>query len=294
MNPNPPDRHALNVARAVQDAVTSATVVLFGSRAGNRHTEHSDIDLLIITDNGNPQGAEINARKVASAYMKSNPPRLAVDVISMTRKEFDRCRVANQHIAGQAARYGIVMNGDNLDRSSYQEFVYPAHWVETKQRLENVDEYLYEFNRMVDEDHKGQKLLGFCAQQAVENALKGWLSAYNDDRTFGHDLTDLWEDIQRIEDWSNPGADEIRQSVAKLFDCIYYEDPDNLGVASDWLSKYATIYRYGRTSHYMTPTDLAALHEAVNNALATITERVHAISGTTRADLWTEGYTPWG
>ena len=128
MNANPPDRHALNVAQAVQDAAASATVVLFGSRAGNRHTEHSDIDLLIITDNVNPQGAEINARKVASAYMKSNPPRLAVDIISMTRKEFDRCRVANQHIAGQAARYGIVMNGDNLDYSSYQEDVYPAHW----------------------------------------------------------------------------------------------------------------------------------------------------------------------
>ena len=176
MTSNPPDPHALNVARAVQNAVASATVVLFGSRAENRHTEHSDIDLLIIADNGNPQGAEINARKVASAYMKSNPPRLSVDVVSMTRKEFDRCRVANQHIAGQAARYGIVMNGDNLDCSSRQEDIYPAHWVETKQRLENVDEYIYEFNRMVDENHRGQKLLGFCAQQAVENALKGWLS----------------------------------------------------------------------------------------------------------------------
>ena len=44
----------------------------------------------------------------------------------------------------------------------------------------------------------------------------------------------------------------------------------------------------------MTPTDLTELHQAVNNALEAITERVHAISGTTRADLWTEGYTPWG
>ena len=293
MNAKTPDRHALNVAQAVQYVVAPATVILFGSRAENRHRKHSDIDLLIITGNGNPQGAEINARKVASAYMKSNSPRLAVDIISMTRKEFDRCRVANQHIAGQAARYGIVMNGDNLDYSSYQEDVYPAHWVETKQRLENVDEYLYEFNRMVDENHRGQKLLGFCAQQAVENALKGWLSAYNDDRTFGHELTDLWEDVQKIEDWSNPGADELRQSVAKLFGCIYYEDPDNPGVSSDWLSKYATIYRYGRTSHQITREELAELHEAVNNALGTIIEKIHTISGTTSSDLWTEGFKPW-
>ena len=289
-----PDQHALNVAAAVQAAVAPAVVFLFGSRAESRHREHSDIDLLILTDNDNPQGAEINARKVASAYMKSNPPRLAVDVVSMTREEFDRCRAANQHIAGQAARYGIVMNGESLGQSPSREDAYPAHWVETKQRLENVDEYLYEFNRMVAENHGGQKLLGFCAQQAVENALKGWLSAYNDDRTFDHDLTDLWEDLQRIEDLSNPEADELRNSVAKLFDCIYYEDPDRPEVSSDWLSKYATIYRYGRTSHHMTRTNLTELHEAVNNALAAITERIHAISGTTRADLWTEGYTPWG
>ena len=136
--------------------------------------------------------------------------------------------------------------------------------VETKQRLENVDEYLYEFNRMVDENHRGQKLLGFCAQQAVENALKGWLSAYNDDRTFGHELTDLWKMSRKSKTGSNPGADELRQSVAKLFGCIYYEDPDNPGVSSDWLSKYATIYRYGRTSHQITREELAELHEAVN------------------------------
>jgi hypothetical protein len=127
----------------------------------------------------------------------------------------------------------------------------------------------------------------------VENALKGWLSAYNDDRTFSHELTDLWEDIQKIEDWSNPGADELRQSVAKLFGCIYYEDPDNPGVSSDWLSKYATIYRYGRTSHQITREELAELHEAVNNALGTIIEKIHTISGTTSSDLWTEGYKPW-
>ena len=131
MNAKTPDRHALNVADAVQDAVAPATVILFGSRAENRHREHSDIDLLIITGNGNPQGAEIVARKAASAYMKSNPPRHGVDVISMTRKEFDRCRTANQHVAGQAARYGIVMNGENLGHSSRQEDAYPDHWVET-------------------------------------------------------------------------------------------------------------------------------------------------------------------
>ena len=39
MSPNSSDRRVLKVARAVEDTVTSATVVLFGSRAGNRHSE---------------------------------------------------------------------------------------------------------------------------------------------------------------------------------------------------------------------------------------------------------------
>ena len=62
---------------------------------------------------------------------------------------------------------------------------------------------------------------------------------------------------------------------------------------SDWLSKYATIYRYGRTSHQITREELVELHEAVNNALETIIEKIHTISGTTNSDLWTEGYKPW-
>ena len=289
-----PDQHALNVARAVQEAVASATVILFGSRAKNRHRENSDIDLLIVTDDGNPPGAEIRARNTAYAYLKANPPGLAVDVFSMTRGEFDRCRRANQHIAGQAARYGVVMNGENLDYSSDCQDSYPAHWPETRQRLENVEEYLHQFNQMIDESHWNQRLLGFIAQQAVENALKGWLSARNDARTYNRELTGLWKDIVNVEDWSNPNMDQLHQAVANLFACIHYNDPDRPGEESDWLTKYAVTYRYGRASHRMTRDQRITLHQAMNDALAAVMDRIHTTSGTSSSDLWREGPKPWG
>ena len=288
-----PDQHALNVARAVQEAVAPATVVLFGSRARNRHRENSDVDLLIIADGENPVGAEIRARNTAHAYLKANPPRLAVDVFSTTRGEFARCRRANQHIAGQAARYGVVMNGEDLDYPSGYQDSYPTHWPETRQRLENVEEFLHQFNQMVDENHWNQRLLGFGAQQAVENALKGWLSAYNDTRTFSHELVGLWTDIQNLEDWSGPDMEKLGNAVTGLFSCIQYEDPDRPGEAADRLTNYAVTYRYGRTFYRMTQKQRLELREAINDALAAIMDRIHAISGTTTADLWTEGQRPW-
>ena len=45
MGAGTPDRHALNVARAVQEEVAPTMVILFGSRATGRHREHSDVDL---------------------------------------------------------------------------------------------------------------------------------------------------------------------------------------------------------------------------------------------------------
>ena len=288
-----PDQHALNVARAVQEAVAPATVVLFGSRARKRHRTNSDVDLLIITDDENPVGTEIRARNTAYSYLKANPPRLSVDVFSTTRKEFDRCRRANQHIAGQAARYGVAMNGEDLAHPSGYQDSYPTHWPETKQRLENVEEFLHQFNQMVDDDHWNQRLLGFIAQQAVENALKGWLSARNDPRTFSHELTNLWKDIENIEDWFTPEMRHLHQTVAALFACIRYQDPDHPGEDSDWLTKYAVTYRYGRTFHRMTQDQRLELRESINDALAATVSRIYAISGTTAADLWTEGHRPW-
>jgi HEPN domain-containing protein len=185
------------------------------------------------------------------------------------------------------------MNGERLDYPSPYEDDYPTHWPETRQRIQNTEEWAQEFNRMVDENHWNQKILGFTAEQAVENSLKGWLSTYNDNRTYGHDLTELWEDVAKMEDWSNPELDRLYKSMSELFNHIKYEDPNRPGKQCDWLTNYSVIYRYAGTSHHMNQNERLELREKVNNAVASMIERIHDKSGTTDSDVYPEGIKPW-
>ena len=293
MDHSRPDQHALNVATAVQEAVSPATVILFGSRAHGRHNPSSDIDLLVIAPGPTTAGPDITARRTAHRYMKANPPQLNTDVITLTRKQFNRFRLANQHVAGQAANHGVVMSGEKLDYTTEPQDEYPAHWPETKQRLENTEESQFHFNTMVEGNTGNQKLMGFVAQQALENALKGWLSTYNDSRTFGHELTPLWEDLRALEDWDTPQLHRLQQQVDALFEYTRYEDPDNPGNYLDWLTNYSVTYRYGRPSHTMNREERKDLQYLLNAALDGITARIHQRSRTSPNHLWTDGTKPW-
>ena len=293
MNTRGPGPHALNIARAVQEEIAPAMVILFGSRATGKHYEHSDVDLLVVTQEDNHPSARIRASLAAKDYLKANPPRLEVNVISMTRHYFNCCRRANQHVAGQAAHYGVIMNGERLDYQSSYEDDYPTHWPETRQRIQKAEEYNHHFNEVVGETHWHQEMIGFMAQQAIENAIKGWLSTYNDNRTYGHDLTELWEDVAKMEDWSNPELDRLYKSMSELFNHIKYEDPNRPSKQCDWLTNYSVIYCYAGTSHHMNQNERLELREKVNNAVASMIERIHDKSGTTDSDVYPEGIKPW-
>ena len=288
-----PELHALNVARAAQQNAAPAMVILFGSRATGRYREGSDVDLLVVTDDDNPRGAEIRAYHAAREYMRANPPRLGTDVIGMTRAEFDRCRRANQHIAGQAARYGIVMNGETLAPPPPPPDRYPDHWPETRRRIESAEAWQRSLADMVDAEHWHQELVGFTAQQAVENALKGWLSAHNDSRTWGHELLELWVDIQNIEDWSDDTLSEAYRALPELFRYTHYVDPGHPQEAKDWLTDYAARYRYGGTAHRMSASERRELNEKVSAVVVVAVNRIHGLSGTNERDVYPDGIRPW-
>ncbi len=293
MRTKAPDPHALAVAQAVQEKVAPATVILFGSRARGDYRENSVIDLLIITGNDSPPQAGRLAYHAANQYMETHPPELEVEAIDMTREDFDRCRLAKQHIAGQADTYGVIMGGENLDYQAGCEDPYPAHWPETRRRIENAETWLRELNEMVDDDHWNQKLIGFAAQQSVENALEGWLSAHKDEGSYRHNLSRAWGAIDRREDWSSPETDRVRESVSELFEKIAWENPDRRNEQSDWLSQYAAVYRYGETHFNMTRQEKLELQIYVSAAIEDIIERIHALSGTAEADVYPDGIKPW-
>ncbi len=292
-NTNKPDPHALEIARAVQKQVAPDTVILFGSRAAGDYREDSDVDILVVTQDKETPRSRPGAGDTANEYMKSHPPLLEVRIMSMTRSEFDRNRRAKQHLAGQADHHGVLMNGDRLEHQSDCEGGYLEHWPATKNRLENTAEWTHHFNDMVDQDYWNQKMLGFAAQQAVENALKGWLSTFNDPSRFGHDLNMTWDHLERIQDWSRPGLEELHESLTSLFDHTRYNDPKHPSGRGNWLTDYGDVYRYDVNPRPMTQEERRELRQLVNNAIENLTERIHRVSGTGDSDIFTEGKRPW-
>ena len=112
------DPIGLAVTKAAQEASPHATVILFGSRARGDHRPDSDVDLLVIVDEGvsavrsHGYGAASNA---AFRKIRECPGKFGVDVIPITRESFGHCRRARNHIAAQALRDGVIMNDDELD-----------------------------------------------------------------------------------------------------------------------------------------------------------------------------------
>ena len=293
MNQREPDRHAINIARAVQQAVCPNTVILHGSRARGDHASDSDLDLLIIiaAPGNNFDGSP---GKAAARYMSENPPALDLDVVSMTMDDFGKLRKAKQHIAGQADHWGIYMSGERLDyHSDGADDDYPDHWPATRQRLENAAEWQKQYNDMVDADDWNQKLMGFSAQQGVENALRGLLSAYNDPAIFRHDLNRIWERyVARYHDGTDPEDAALYRAVQDLLNHTTYPDSDSATGYSNWLTRYATEYRYNRAPRPMDRSEKLELQALVNNAMNRLTEKTYQLSGASEDDVFQDGK-PW-
>lgn len=160
---------------------------------------------------------------------------------------------------------------------------YPDHWPETRRRIERAEAWNQSLADVIENQH--QELVGFTAQQAVENALKGWLSAYNDARTFGHDLTELWDDIQDIEDWKDPELGRVAEAGSQLFGFIRYPSPDEPHEYMDWLTDYAAKYRYAGTAHVMAINERQELLQLVNQFVVAVLARIHRLSGTDQSDV---------
>ena len=184
------DAIGLAVARAAQEAAPEATVILFGSRARGDHRPDSDVDLMVIADTDDRmvlRAIQGTADRAAYRKLREFPVKFGYDVIGMTRERFDYCRRARNHVAAQALRDGVIMNDDEFDDLGDEfEDGYPAGWPDIRQRLINARLRLGSLNRMIDMAFEDQDLIGFVAQQAVENALKGWISAIDCEYTNIH------------------------------------------------------------------------------------------------------------
>lgn len=271
-----PDRTALEVAKAVQSAVAPNTVILFGSRARGDHRPDSDVDLLIISKPGTTAAAGL-AERVVREHFKHNPPRLGVDMVTMDLDKFNYCRRAKNHVAAQALRDGVVMNDASFDPPSPSEDQYPDSWPDVKERLQAMYRHLGTFQLVIDHPDSYQEIYGFHAQQAVENAIKAWLSAADLDYRRVHNLQEVADQVFADPNESNtPAATQLKL----LLDYTSFESPDYPGEIKNWLTLYAVSYRYGGAAFRMDELDQDRFHREINLAVQTFINRAYELTGT--------------
>ena len=276
-----PDQTALEVARAVQSEMAPDTVILFGSRARGDHRPNSDVDLLIISEAGPAVGRGL-ATRVAREYFRDNPPRLRVDVVTMDARTFNYCRRAKNHVAAQALRDGVLMSNDNLDLSGSSEDGYPDSWPDVKERLQAAYRHMRAFHRLVDFDGSDQEIYGFHAQQAVENAIKAWLSAARLEYRAVNDLREVADQI--LADPTEAGTLAAAQ-LRLLIDYTSFPNAGRAGGPDNWLTLYAVSYRYSGTAFRMDDVDRNSFRAEINLAVRTFINRAYELTGTNEADV---------
>ena len=247
------DPKARAVAKAVYDALNPRSVILFGSRARGDFRRDSDVDLLVITDNDRVDEDEYmaacDAAHAKSAELYGVRSMLGVDVVTMSADKFRDCRRAKNHVAGQAARDGVDMNGERIAPDGQT----PDNMPDIRQRIANARRELRTLNILVDAD-ADQEPIGFHAQQALENALKGWISALNDEYGNTHDLANLAAIVRKHPEEEDSDAGE------RLF----------------WLTQYAVKYRYAGAVIEM--DDRRELLRVVSETVSAIIGRVEILT----------------
>lgn len=276
-----PDRTALEFAKAVQSELTEDTVILFGSRARGDHRPNSDVDLLIISEAG-PGAGRGRAIRVAREYFRDNPPRLRVDVVTMDARTFNYCRRAKNHVAAQAMRDGVLMSDENLDLSGSYEDGYPDSWPDVKERLQAVYRHLGIFGREIDHPDGIQEMYGFHAQQAVENAIKAWLSAAGLEYRAVHDLREVADQI--LADPTESGTLAAAQ-LRLLIDYTSFPGAGRAGGPDNWLTLYAVSYRYSGTAFRMDDVDRDRFRAEIDLAVGTFINRAYELTGTGETDV---------
>lgn len=245
------DPRACAVARAVAEAVRPDRVILFGSRARGDFRPDSDIDLLIVTGPG-PVDRRAYQRTSAVAHHKVEQvygEPMGVDLVHLSEDAFHDGRRARNHVAGQAVRDGFDANGDKVNYDNPT----PTNWPDIRQRIANAERELRVLNILV-EGNADQEAIGFHAQQAIENALKGWISALDADYRNIHDLAELIAIIRRHpQERDTPAGEQLT-----------------------WLTSYAVEYRYEGAQVQM--DDRFALLAGTTATVLAIIDRIRTLA----------------
>ncbi len=247
------DPKAVAVARAVYDAVRPEKVILFGSRARGDYRADSDIDLLVISDDDLTREGYMNARKVVmEAATRIYGDYFDANLVWMPMEKYMECRKGINHVAAQAARDGVDMNGEKEEYQRAPETSFD--WPDVRQRVINANRELIAVDVMIAGGGP-QESISFHAQQALENILKGWISAFGAEYGNIHNLGKLIGIIRG--------------------DSQEYDTP--AGEEPAWLTEYAVEYRYEGAQLVM--DDPIELYHVIDCVVSAVEERIKALTG---------------
>ena len=247
------DPKAVAVARAVYDAVPLDSVILFGSRARGDHRPDSDIDLMLIHSEAMSRDDYRKASQTAyDAIERIYGTRwIGVDLLRMPKSKYIQCRGGINHVAAQAARDGVDMNGE---KPEYERDPEPFDWHDVRQRVITANRNLRDLEAGLAAS-QSQEIIGFLAQQTVENILKAWISAAGVGYRNTHQLSELLGIIKNIpEEQDTPAGEELY-----------------------WLTEYAVKYRYEGAVLEM--DDSIELYERIAFVVDAIEERIRTLIG---------------
>ena len=277
-----PDEAGLAVAQAVQEAIEPDTVILFGSRARGDQRPNSDVDLLLICQQGTV-APRSRARKAIKLHFQRHEPALNVDIVVMERDKFNYCQRAKNHLAGQALRDGVIMGDERLNYSEQYDDYHPDSWPDVKERLQATYRHIGTFTREIKYPEGEQESYGFFAQQAVENALKAWMSAAGIDYRRVHNLEESAENLL-----SDPVENSTLATaqLSILMEYTRFEEPNHPREYENWLNRYAVDYRYSGTGFRMTELDRNRFQTEINLAVHTFINRAYELTGTDQSDIY--------
>ena len=193
------DRRALAVAQAVYAAVGPEAVILFGSRARGDYRADSDIDLLLIVgDNPKNPERERAAHDIARETVRRlYGHRLDVDMVQYTARQFDDELPSINRLASRVAEYGITLDGN---RMAHQRLHYDdqARREEVALRLYDAEEHCA-MTELAVANGRGDRIIGYNAQQTLEHALKALTAALGGRYSTTHELRDLMAEVRATE-----------------------------------------------------------------------------------------------
>lgn len=245
------DIRAQAVAQAVYEAVHPELVILFGSRARGDYRPDSDIDLLVLTAEPDRAIGAAASKAAFQAMHELFEPAVDVEVLPMTCRTFHDARTAPNHVAGQACREGVTMKGESPPFPAVEQ---PDAWPDIEQRFTAAWRNLRTAEIIVAAGGP-QESMGFHAQQAVENALKGWISALGDRYRNQHAIEALSTIIRR-----HPTEDHVQAGESLV-----------------WLTDYAVKFRYEGAPEEM--EDPVSVLEEVSELCRSVRNRVVTLTG---------------